>query len=115
VASAPPPRVEEYRGGGRIILYGGTDPNAYADYSVTLKVTGSTVSAVVTRACATCGSGGGQENRVFACTPAPLRDDGSYNLRCNGVYVWGNLQQAKVHYSAIAVDLPLKRVEEAGG
>ncbi|HJQ58670.1 MAG TPA: serine/threonine-protein kinase [Vineibacter sp.] len=113
-AATPASRLEEYRGTGRIALYGGTDPNLFAEYTLTLKVTGGAVNGTVTRHCPNC-SNRGSDQRVFACRPTLLRDDRTFNLTCDGVFAWGSLQQARIHYSATFVDLALSRVGGAGG
>jgi hypothetical protein len=35
-------------------------------------------------------------------------------LRCDRVFVWGNLQAAKVYYSSSSVTVPLLRARVAG-
>ncbi len=103
------PRHEQYKGFTRILLYDGSDPNAFAEYTLTVTVADGKVSAVVTRYCPTCTSEGGEEHKSFACPADRLRGR-SFNLKCDGAYTWGNFERAKVHYSTTHVDIPLVRV-----
>jgi len=108
------PPTETYSGTARVALSGGSNPNAFADYAVTLSVSGETISGVMTRYCAACGLNGGEDRRSFACTDATLSTDHSFSLRCQGAFVWGTLQAAKVHYSGVSAAVSLARSRVAG-
>ena len=111
-AAASPP--EEYTGSARTTLNGGENHDKVVDYILTLRVAGQTVSGVMIRRCATCGTGGNEEDRSFACERAPLRADRTFSLRCDGAHAWGTLDRAKVHYSSSGVELLLTRVRGGG-
>jgi hypothetical protein len=120
VAAIEPPRPSPtttdalqgtYQGSGRMMLYGGTDPSAFAEYTLSLTVSGRTISGAVTRYCSGCGPEGGAEKRSFTCPSAALRAQQDFSLSCNGIYAWGTLQSAKVHYSTTSVVIPLSRVQ----
>jgi peptidoglycan hydrolase-like protein with peptidoglycan-binding domain len=115
IADTPPaPRQEQYKGFSRILLYDGTDPKAFAEYTLTVTVADGRVSAVVTRYCPTCVAEGSGEYKSFTCAGDRLRGR-SYNLKCDEVYAWGTFERARVHYSSTHVDIPLVRVQGPGG
>ena len=109
-ADPAPSRLEEYAGSGRVVLGGGDNQDKVVSYSLTLQVTGQTVSGVLVRQCAACGAGGSEEYRTFVCDGAPLRANRGFSLRCDGAHAWGTLDRAKVHYVNSGAELSLTRV-----
>lgn len=105
-----PSRMEEYAGSGRVVLGGGDNQDKVVNYSLTLQLTGQTVSGVLVRQCAACGAGGSEEYRSFVCDGAPLRANRGFSLRCDGAHAWGTLDRAKVHYVNSGAELLLTRV-----
>ena len=60
------------------------------------------------------GINGGEDRRSFTCASGPLSADHAFSLRCDGVFVWGSLQAAKIYYSGSSITVPLMRGRVAG-
>jgi hypothetical protein len=105
----------QYTGTGRMMLYGGRDPNAFADYTLTLTVVGRSIAGMITRHCPACGRDGEEDPRTFQCAPATLRGESSFDLRCGDLHVWGDLTTTRLHHSGVIIALPLAAARGAGG
>ena len=77
-----------------------------------ITVTGRSIRGDVTRYCPTCGRNGGEEQRAYTCSPATLRAEGSYDLRCGGLRLQGDMHSARLQLSGGTVVL---RLTQAGG
>jgi hypothetical protein len=82
-----------------------------------LRVTGATISGVVTRYCPTCAPGGGEDRKTFPCESETLRPGRTFSLRCDPITAWGDLERARIHHSANigGIPIPMTRVGGRSG
>jgi hypothetical protein len=110
-APAPAPGTA-WRGSARLPLPGGSD--AIAEYTLNLNVTSTDVSGTVTRYCPSCLATGDTQRQTYTCAPSARRAEHTVSLRCEGIVVWGPLEQPRIDDGRHVVAVPLARADGPG-